>query len=75
MCHIWDELCILHLHSVLASTLSFLAALSFPKQISWDLNFAMFRLKNKTSRALLLLAVHIKKLSVLSVSSTFTKCG
>lgn len=43
------------------------------KKKHWSLNFAMFRLINKTSRVLLLLAVHIKMLSVLSCGQHFCK--
>lgn len=71
--HIQDETYILHLHLVLDSTLSFLAAQSFLKKIYWSSNFAMSRLTNKTSRVLLLLAVHIKMLSVLSCGQHFHK--
>lgn len=64
--HIWDEPRVLHLHSALASARSFLATQSFLKPIYWHLNFAALRHTNKNSRVFLLLAVHIKMLSVSS---------
>lgn len=73
MFHIWGEP--YTPPSALASTLSFLAAQSFVRHIYWDLNFSMFKLMNKTSRVLLLLAMHIKMLSVLSCGQHFCKCG